>query len=86
MNLPGYDAWKTGDYEMRRYTSDEVSELENKLAKAEAYIKRLTEALDIATDYFDQRMDADCDQDGFIPNEEMKIMSAIEEALAKGGY
>lgn len=37
--------------------------------------------------YFDQRADADCDQDGFIPNEEMKLLAEVRDALvkAKGG-
>jgi hypothetical protein len=35
--------------------------------------------------YFDNRADADCDQDGFIPNEEMKLLSEVREALRKAG-
>lgn len=34
-------------------------------------------------DYFDNRADADCDQDGLIPNEEMKILSEVRDAIAK---
>lgn len=41
------------------------------------------EALLQCEDYFDNRADADCDQDGFIPNEEMRLLSAVREALAK---
>lgn len=33
--------------------------------------------------YFDQRADADCDQDGFIPNEEMKLLAEVRNAIAK---
>ncbi len=32
-------------------------------------------------DYFDNRADADCDQDGFIPNEEMRLLSSVREAI-----
>lgn len=39
------------------------------------------EALDRCEDYFDQRQDADCDQDGFIPNEEMRLLSQVTRAL-----
>ncbi|MBN7804862.1 hypothetical protein JZX86_05725 [Agrobacterium rosae] len=31
--------------------------------------------------YFDGRADADCDQDGFIPNEEMRLLTEVREAL-----
>ena len=33
-------------------------------------------------EYFDNRSDADCDQDGFIPNEEMKRLQGVRDALA----
>lgn len=33
--------------------------------------------------YFEARADADCDQDGYIPNEEMRILVEIKEALDK---
>lgn len=36
-------------------------------------------------EYFDNRADADCDQDGFIPNEEMKLLQVVREALKKAG-
>lgn len=32
-------------------------------------------------DYFDKRKDADCDQDGYIPNEEMNFYMACETEL-----
>jgi hypothetical protein len=34
-------------------------------------------------DYFDNRADADMDQDGYVPNEEMRMLTAIREVLAK---
>lgn len=33
-------------------------------------------------DYFDNRADADMDQDGYIPNEEMKMLTAIRALLS----
>lgn len=35
--------------------------------------------------YFDNRSDADCDQDGFVPNREMVILSDIRSAITLGG-
>lgn len=43
------------------------------------------EALQACEEYFDNRADADCDPDGFIPNEEMKLLSIVREALKKAG-
>jgi hypothetical protein len=45
-------------------------------------IAELESALGECRDYFDDRADADCDQDGFIPNEEMRMMTAIDEVLS----
>lgn len=45
----------------------------------------LIEALDACEDYFDNRADADCDQDGYIPNEEMKLLQVVRGALKKAG-
>ena len=50
--------------------------------KHRALIERLTAALTECEDYFDNRADADCDQDGFIPNEEMKRLQGVRDALA----
>ena len=36
-------------------------------------------------EYFDQRADADCDQDGYIPNEEMTMLQKVRDALQKAG-
>lgn len=33
-------------------------------------------------DYFDGRADADCDQDGYIPNEEMRILMELDHHIA----
>jgi hypothetical protein len=42
----------------------------------------ISEALSNCEMYFDDKADADCDQDGFIPNEEMTRLSEVERALA----
>jgi hypothetical protein len=39
------------------------------------------DALDACEDYFDKRQDADCRQDGFVPNEEMRLLVMIGRAL-----
>lgn len=46
-------------------------------------IRSLIAALHECEDYFDNRADADCDQDGFIPNKEMTLLSEVREAIAK---
>jgi hypothetical protein len=46
-----------------------------------AALHEAREALDACEDYFDKRQDADCDQDGFIPNEEMRLLSLVSKAL-----
>lgn len=43
----------------------------------------LIEVLHECEAYFDNRADADCDQDGFIPNKEMTLLSAVREAISK---
>lgn len=40
-------------------------------------------ALHEAREYFDNRADADCDQDGYIPNEEMRLLSLVNDAIAE---
>ena len=49
--------------------------------EAIAEVARLREALETAREYFDNHADADCDQDGFIPNAEMRIVAEIDSAL-----
>lgn len=44
-------------------------------------IQELKYVLADCADYFDNRADADCDQDGFIPNAEMILLMAIKEVL-----
>lgn len=45
-------------------------------------IVALLTALDEAEEYFYNRADADCDQDGFIPNKEMQMLSVVRAAIA----
>ena len=47
-------------------------------------IDRMFRALNLVVDYLEDRIDADCDQDGFIPNDEMKLKNSIEYALNGG--
>ncbi|MDH0869718.1 hypothetical protein [Agrobacterium pusense] len=51
--------------------------------KLQKRIAALIAVLVDCEDYFDGRADADCDQDGFIPNEEMRLLSAVREAIDK---
>ena len=45
----------------------------------------LLDALSECEEYFDNRADADCDQDGFIPNEEMNLLTLVRDAIRKAG-
>ena len=45
------------------------------------YARKLESVLHDCEDYFDNRADADTDQDGYIPNEEMHHLTAIRNAL-----
>ncbi|MCZ7488218.1 hypothetical protein [Rhizobium rhizogenes] len=42
----------------------------------------IIEALEACEEYFDNRADADLDQDGYIPNDEMLLLMKVREALA----
>lgn len=48
---------------------------------AEQIIAEMAEVLEECEDYFDNRSDADCDQDGFIPNKEMILLDRVTKAL-----
>jgi hypothetical protein len=39
------------------------------------------EALEACEEYFDDRQDADCDDGGFVPNEEMRLLVLVTKAL-----
>lgn len=51
------------------------------LREAANLIFRLKSTLSTCECYFEARADADCDHVGFIPNEEMKILSEIREII-----
>jgi hypothetical protein len=55
----------------------------NEQAKHASHSADLIDVLHECEDYFDNRADADWDQDGYIPNEEMKLLSAVRDAIAK---
>lgn len=63
-------------------SGDEIAALVVKAVKSRG---DLIAALQECEDYFDQRADADCDQDGYIPNEEMKLLTLVRDALGKAG-
>lgn len=78
MNLPGYDAWKT-DSGYRDMTPEE-----EKIEHLESRIKEMEAALNECAAYFNQRSDisSEHDEDGsHRPNEEMKMLSMIEDVL-----
>lgn len=54
---------------------------DDELKAAYERIKELEYLLGDLDEYFDGRADADCDQEGFIPNEEMKILTRIRELI-----
>ena len=58
------------------------AERESSLLSLKTEMEAMAKALDECEDYFDNRADADCDQDGFIQNEEMKLLQVVREALA----
>jgi hypothetical protein len=43
---------------------------------------KIRSALQQCEEYLDQRADADCDETGFIPNEEMTLLAEVRDALS----
>lgn len=68
----------SGQNEWRDYNRRASAELWQLLTMADAMVEALVEC----EDYFDGRADADCDQDGFVPNKEMRLLSTVRAALA----
>jgi hypothetical protein len=58
---------------------------DERVADKDAEIAKLRDVLDECKDYFDNRADADHDETGFVPNEEMKLLSIVRSALEKAG-
>lgn len=69
-----------GDQE---FIEDELMEANSLIEQLERKLEIMLEALDECEEYFDNKADADCDQDGFVPNAEMKLLSQVR--LAKEG-
>lgn len=61
----------------------ELGKLHSLIDRKDAQIAALLSALIECEDYFDGRADADCDQDGFIPNDEMRLLTAVREVIHK---
>lgn len=59
---------------------DEVDDANARLIAA---APDMLEALYEAEEYFDNRADADHDETGFVPNEEMKLLAVVRAAIAK---
>jgi hypothetical protein len=84
MNIRGYDAWKLASPDEDETPADLLRREREEHAEE---IKRLTTALDLVVDYLSQRSDVvDGDYGQPAPNEEMQLLTEIEEALGKGGY
>lgn len=64
-----------------RFNGDAAPAQSEELKAAYQRIAELTAELNECRGYFEERADADCDQDGFIPNDEMKRMISIDECL-----
>lgn len=65
-----------------------INDLIHLFRERESELKRHKEAIRVlrcqmmdVADYLDQIADADCDQDGFIPNEEMVLLGYVNDAL-----
>lgn len=58
-----------------------AGENDEELKACYSRIATLESTLTECREYFEERADADCDQDGFIPNMEMKIMVEIDEVM-----
>lgn len=65
------------DMPARIYTENDVPYIRADL------VKEAMEALDEAEGYFDNRADADHDQDGYVPNEEMVLLGEVRAVLSK---
>lgn len=63
----------------------EVDRHSNAAAASRLYASEAKDALIECEDYFDNRADADCDQDGYVPNEEMKLLQVVRDAIRKAG-
>ena len=67
--------------ERRADAEDERDDAVAALAKLQARIDAWEDLLLDLREYFDQRADADLDHTGYTPNEEMRMLCAINEAF-----
>jgi hypothetical protein len=83
-SIVGVDQAKK-DGSVYRYDVRGINCADARLIESAWVIPDLLDALSQCEDYFDNRADADCDQDGYIPNEEMKLLGVVRDALKKAG-
>ncbi len=67
---------QTHEFHVKEYARGVATDLQ-------AENDRLLAALLECDEYFDNRADADCDQDGYIPNAEMKMLTIVRAALER---
>ena len=67
--------------EERDRLKEDVSALEAQNKGLVATNKRLMEAVDECREWFLERADADCDQDGQIPNAELRMVGLIDHII-----
>jgi len=73
-----YDEWKTASpYDYASPLDEARAEIRTLQDENDKLINALQECLD----WFEDRQDADCDETGFIPNEEMKMAAMLKEIL-----
>lgn len=76
------NASQIGHPETRDYNRRAAAELARLITAAEA----MREVLDECESYFERFADADCDQDGFVPNEEMTRLNSVRSALTLADF
>ncbi len=81
-NRSGRGICSTGGYQ-QNFDTERVYRENLANARLIAAVPDLLEALFECEEYFDSRADADCDQDGFVPNKEMRLLSVVREAIRK---
>ena len=67
-------------------TAGSTAQATNVLQMALDDLKALGFLLDEMAEYFDKHADADMDQDGYVPNTEMRMLVELREAANGIGY
>lgn len=65
------------------HKAEERATLAARAPDMDAALREAVEAMDVCGDYFDNRADADCDQDGYVPNDEMRVLTIVRITLAR---